>query len=100
MQAAHVTLIPRKSEKAYYSALQNAYVFIVPKTANKNDIAAAVAKQYDVAVVAVNVVVAKGKTTRSIRKGRPVAGKHADIKKAYVTLAEGDSIKLFEEEKK
>jgi large subunit ribosomal protein L23 len=74
------------------------YVFNVPKSANKNDIAEAVAQQYSVNVETVNIVIAKGKVKQTVRNGHPVKGQRRDVKKAYVTLAEGSSIKTFEEE--
>ncbi|MGD8373862.1 MAG: 50S ribosomal protein L23 [Candidatus Woesebacteria bacterium] len=98
MSANELTLIPRISEKTYALAQANTYVFNVPSNVNKQQIADAVTKQYDVTVKDVNIVIAKGKVKQTIRKGRPVQGKRNDVKKAYVTLAEGSSIKMFEEE--
>lgn len=98
MSAVELTLIPRASEKTYAMAQTNTYVFNVPLSANKQQIAQAVAKQYDVTVKTVNIVIAKGKVKQTIRKGRPVEGKRRDVKKAYVALAKGSSIKIFEEE--
>lgn len=94
-----ITVIPRISEKSYAQAQNKTYTFKVPTSANKNQIADAVAKQYDVTVTDVRVLIAKGKVKNTVRKGgRPVKGQRVDVKKAYVTLAEGDAIKLFEEE--
>lgn len=93
-----LTLIPRISEKTYAQSKKRVYTFVVPKDANRSEIAQAVAQQYGVNVIDVNIVIAKGKVKQTVRKGRPVEGKRRDIKKAYVTLAEGSSIKLFEEE--
>lgn len=98
MSANELTLIPRISEKTYALAQANTYVFNVPSNVNKQQITDAVTKQYDVTVKDVNIVIAKGKVKQTIRKGRPVQGKRSDVKKAYVTLAEGSSIKMFEEE--
>lgn len=96
---SELTLIPRISEKSYALARNNTYVFTVPREANKNQVAAAVAKQYDVTVKDVRIVIVKGKLKQSYRKGgRPIEGRRKDVKKAYVTLAEGSSIKIFEEE--
>jgi large subunit ribosomal protein L23 len=87
------------SEKAYAQAqTANTYVFIVPKTTSKQAVAEAVAAQYDVTVKTVNVLVAKGKAKQTMRKGRPIKGRRSDSKKVYVTLAEGNSIKIFEEQ--
>lgn len=97
--SAHLKLIPRRTEKTFASAQKGVYVFTVPTTANKNDITAAVAEQFEVTVTDVRVVNVKGKVKQQFRKnGRSVKGKRSDTKKAYVTLAEGDSIKIFEEE--
>ncbi len=89
---------PRISEKTYAQAQNGMYVFDVPVRANKQQITDAVAKQYDVTVVDVNTVLAKGKVKKSYRKGgSPVVGKRNDVKKAYVRLAEGQTIPVFAE---
>ena len=95
-----VLLKPRVSEKAYgQSQLQNVYVFEVPKGTGKLEVAAAVKAQFDVTVLAVNMLNVKGKVKRTVRRGgRPTTGKRADFKKAYVTIKEGDSIPLFAED--
>lgn len=90
-------LIPHISEKAYGQSQTNTYVFKVPTSANKQQVAAAVTAQYSVGVEGVRVVISKGKLKRTIRKGRPYPGRRSDVKKAYVTLVEGDSIKIFDE---
>lgn len=104
MNAAHLVLKPRVSEKAYGQSLsQRTYIFDVPKTANKQQIADAVSEQFKVKVTGVRTLIAKGKPVRSMvmnRTRRRVDVTRSNFKKAYVTLAEGDSIKLFEEEKK
>lgn len=93
-------IIPRISEKTFAQAQNGMYVFDVPKRANKQQIANAVAKQYSVQVVDVNTTILKGKVTRSYRKGgSPVAGRRVDVKKAYVRLAQGQTIPVFEEKK-
>lgn len=88
---------PRLSEKAYgLSEVQGTYVIDVPAAANKQTVASAVKAQFGVTVVAVRIVNAKGKTKRTVRKGgRPVMGKRADVKKAYITLKEGDKLPFF-----
>lgn len=90
-------LRPRISEKAYgLTTTRNTYVFEVPKGANRFEVAQAVAVQYEVTVEGVNILNIKGKVKRTIRKGgRPIMGKRADVKKAYVTLKEGDSLPIF-----
>ena len=88
----------RISEKTYAQAQNGMYVFDVPVRATKQQIADAVAKQFAVEVVTVNTVLAKGKVKKAYRKGgSPVIGKRRDVKKAYVRLADGQSIPVFEE---
>lgn len=106
MNAAHLILKPRLSEKSYDASITtNTYVFDVNKSANKQQVAAAVAAQYGVKVAAVRTMVTKGKPVRSMvmnRSRRRVDVTRSNFKKAYVTLVEGDSIKIFDqpEEKK
>lgn len=89
-------VIPRMSEKSYQQSQNGMYIFNVPIKATKQQIADAVAKQFEVTVETVNVTVAKGKVKKSYRKGgQPVTGRRKDVKKAYVRLAEGNSIPVF-----
>lgn len=92
-------LRPRLSEKTFGLAnAHNVYVFDVPGEANANVVAAAVTAQFGVAVLNVNIANQKGKTKRTVRKGgRAVAGQRSDVKKAYVTLKEGDKLPFFDE---
>lgn len=69
-----------------------AYTFVVAREANKIEIARAVEKQFNVKVRDVRTMRYAGKQKRM---GRFV-GRKASWKKAVVTLAEGDSIELFE----
>ncbi len=100
------SVIPRTTEKAYGQSLKNVYVFDVPVSANKKEIADVVTKQFDVKVTNVATTVQSGKAVRCSRgKNRyPGTTHRQDTKKAYVTLAAGNSIKVFdvpeEEEKK
>jgi large subunit ribosomal protein L23 len=90
-------LKPRMSEKTYaMSQATGTYAIEVPGNASKDSIAKAVAAQFGVTVTTVNIINVKGKTKRTVRKGgRPTAGKRSDIKKAYVTLKEGDKLPFF-----
>lgn len=92
-----LTLIPHISEKAYGQSQNNTYVFRVPMTANKQQIISAVAEQYSVKIADVRIVIAKGKRKKTIRGGKPYEGFRSDAKKAYVTLVEGDRLKIFDE---
>ena len=90
-------IIPVVSEKSYAQAQTGTYTFKVPTTANKQQVAAAVAKQYDVTVTSVTSIITKGKVKRTYRKGgASVTGTRSDVKKAYVRLAQGQSIPVFE----
>lgn len=95
-----MTLKPRVSEKAYaQSQAANVYVFQVPADANKLTIAEAVESQFGVTVLAVNIANIKGKVKTSYRKrGGRTSGARADIKKAYVTVKQGDTIPVFASE--
>lgn len=101
-----ISVTPRATEKAYAQSQKNVYVFNVPLTANKQEIAAAIEAQFEVKVTGVKTVVQSGKAVRFSRgKNRyPGTTNRKDSKKAYVTLAEGSSIQVFdqpaEEEKK
>ena len=70
----------------------NQVVFRVRKTANKDEIRKAVETFFKVKVEKVHTVNFLGKKRRTA-KG---VGKRSDWKKAYVTLAEGQSIDFFE----
>ncbi|AXK72542.1 50S ribosomal protein L23 [Lysobacter sp. TY2-98] len=83
---------PRISEKtARLQEVSNQYVFEVSTEANKIEIKEAVEKIFGVNVRAVNVVNVKGKNKAfKFRMGR-----RSDWRKAYVTLAEGQSIDVM-----
>ena len=96
---AIVFIYPRATEKAYAQSQKNVYVFNAPLDATKRDIAETVETQYDVKVVNVTTAVQSGKAVRFSRgKNRyPGTTTRKDTKKAYVTLAEGNSIQIFAE---
>lgn len=83
-----VIIAPVITEKATIMAEQNKVVFKVAKTATKPQIKMAVEKLFDVKVTAVNTLVRKGKT----KQFRGTIGRQSDVKKAIVTLADGQSI--------
>lgn len=89
-----VLLSPVVSEKSYALLEANQYTFIVHPTASKPEIADAVRSIFDVTVLKVNTINRQGKKTRNRRTGK--VGSKASTKRAIVTLAEGDSIDLFE----
>ena len=83
-----VIVAPHITEKATLVSEQNAVVFRVANKATKPEIKAAVEALFDVSVVGVNTIVQKGKT----KKWKGVPYTKSDVKKAIVTLREGQTI--------
>lgn len=83
-----VIVKPVITEKATMASENGAVVFQVAKTASKPVIKDAVEALFGVKVKAVNTTITKGKTKRF--RGQP--GVRSDVKKAYVTLEEGQTI--------
>ncbi|SMQ58610.1 large subunit ribosomal protein L23 [Altererythrobacter xiamenensis] len=85
-----VILAPHITEKSTMASEHNAVVFKVAGDATKPQIKEAVEAIYDKKVVGVNTLVMKGKSKRW--RGKPY--KRTDVKKAIVTLAEGEMIDI------
>ena len=83
-----VILSPHITEKSTLLSEHNAVVFKVARDATKPQIKAAVEALFGVSVTGVNTITQKGKTKRW--RGRPYM--RSDVKKAVVTLADGQSI--------
>ncbi len=83
-----VILSPVITEKATIASEKNQVMFKVSRTATKPQIKEAVEKLFDVKVKAVNTLVRKGK--KKAFKG--TLGQQSDVKKAIVTLEEGQRI--------
>jgi len=79
---------PVITEKATMASENNAVVFEVAIDANKPQIREAVESLFNVKVKAVNTTITKGK----VKRFRGKLGKRKDVKKAYVTLEEGNTI--------
>lgn len=79
---------PIITEKATLASESGAVVFEVAMDATKPEIKEAVEKLFNVKVKAVNTTVTKGK----VKKFRGRTGTRRDVKKAYVTLADGATI--------
>lgn len=94
-----ISVFPRATEKAYGQSKSNIYVFDAPTDANKQQIVSAVESQFKVKVVNIKTLVQFGKAVRASKgkRARPGLTNRKDSKKAYVTLAKGDSIKVFDE---
>ena len=83
-----VIVSPAITEKSTMASEQNQVVFNVAKDASKPEIKAAVEALFGVKVKAVNTLVRKGK----VKRFRGFIGKQKDVKKAVVTLVEGQTI--------
>ena len=83
-----VIVSPVITEKSTLVSEHNQVVFNVARDASKPEIKAAVEALFGVKVKSVNTLLRKGKVKRF--RGRP--GKRKDVKKAYVTLEEGNTI--------
>jgi len=71
----------------------NKYVFEVYKSANRTEIAKAIEKMFDVKVSRVNVLNKKGKK-KSSRTRAGKGGRTSDVKRAIISLKEGDKIEI------
>jgi large subunit ribosomal protein L23 len=89
-----VILRPVVSEKSYGLLDQGVYVFVVAPGSNKTEIRYAVEEIFGVNVVNVNTVNRQGKRKRNRKK--QTFGRRPNTKRAFVTLAPGQSIPIFE----
>ncbi|MGH7156525.1 MAG: 50S ribosomal protein L23 [Candidatus Saccharimonadales bacterium] len=95
---APFSLKPRVSEKAYgLSENSNVYTFDIEAGTNKFDVMRAVESQYEVTATKVRIAGVPGKAKRTYRqRGRKsLQGQRSDVRKAYVTLKEGDKLPIF-----
>jgi large subunit ribosomal protein L23 len=83
-----IVLAPHITEKSTMLSENNSVVFKVAPGASKPEIKAAIEALFGVKVTNVNTIVTKGKTKKW--KGQPY--RRSDVKKAIITLAEGQSI--------
>ncbi|MFA5155364.1 MAG: 50S ribosomal protein L23 [Patescibacteria group bacterium] len=83
---------PVITEKATNQVEHNKYSFLVASGANKISIAAAVRALYGVKPTSVNIINRRGK---QVTRGR-IQGSRSDSKVAVVTLAKGETIKVYE----
>ena len=85
-----VIVAPVVTEKSTMASEHNQVVFDVAIDSTKPQIKAAVEELFSVKVKAVNVNIRKGKT----KKFRGITGRRKDVKKAIVTLVEGQVIDI------
>jgi large subunit ribosomal protein L23 len=83
-----VIVSPAITEKSTLASEQNQVVFNVARKATKPEIKAAVEALFSVKVTGVNTLIRKGK----VKRFRGTVGRQSDVKKAVVTLADGQSI--------
>ena len=89
-----VIIKPVVSEKSYALLDANVYTFVVHTDASKPEIHDAIESIFGVKVVRVNTLNRNGKRKRNRKTG--TFGSRPDTKRAFVTLADGDRIDLFE----
>ncbi len=92
MNAWDIVKKPVITEKSMQLMEENKYTFIVDMRANKPEIRKAIEELFKVKVRKVRTMRVKGK----LRRFRTSVGRTPDVKKAIVTLAEGEKIELFE----
>ncbi|MFA5000156.1 MAG: 50S ribosomal protein L23 [Patescibacteria group bacterium] len=83
---------PLITEKATDLSAENKYVFMVAAGANKIEIAKAIHSVYGIKPIKVNLINIPGKR---VSRGR-ISGQRKDRRKAVITLAKGESIKIYE----
>jgi len=96
MKLSDVLIKPILSEKA--NAQQDKlrrYAFRVAKKANKLEIKKAIEDFYGVTVMEVNTATAPGKNKTRFTKAGYISGQKPSFKKAFITIAEGDTIDLY-----
>ena len=96
MKASDVLIKPILSEKANGQQEKlRRYAVRVSKDANKLEIQKAVETFYGVTVTKVNTVVVPGKNKTRYTKAGLVKGRKPSVKKAMVTVAEGETIDMY-----
>ncbi len=86
-----ILIRPIVSEKSYSLMDEGRYTFEVDPRSNKTEIKIAVEQIFGVTVVSVNTINRQGKAQRT----RAGVGKRKDVKRAIVTVAEGQAIDVF-----
>ena len=87
-RALSIIIKPMLTEKSTNLNQFNQYTFVVDKKSNSHDIQQAVEKIFKVKVTKVNTSILRGK----LKSFKGSIGYKKDIKKAIVTLAEGNTI--------
>lgn len=96
MKLSEVLVKPLVTEKSNkLSDQRRTYAFRVDRKANKLEVKKAVEDFYGVTVVEVNTVVVPGKAKSKFTKAGFISGRKPAYKKAYVKVAEGETIDLY-----
>ena len=96
MKPSDVLIKPILSEKANkQSEKMNRYSFVVDKKANKLEIKKAIESFYGVTVNSVNTIVVPSKAKAKYTKAGFIVGRKPSKKKAILTVAEGETIDLY-----
>ena len=96
MKQSDILIKPIVTEKSNKLTDQRrTYAFRVNRKANKLEIKKAVEDFYGITVVDVNTVVVPGKSKSKFTKGGFISGRKPAYKKAYVSVAEGETIDLY-----
>jgi len=97
MKTADVLVRPVLTEKVNGQMEKSGrYTFVVAKAANKLEVKKAIEEFYGVKVDEVNTLVVPAKNKSRFTKAGVLKGRKSGYKKAIITLAEGDSIDLFQ----
>jgi large subunit ribosomal protein L23 len=96
MKLSDVLVKPIVTEKSNkLSDKSRTYAFKVDRKANKLEVKKAVQDFYGVTVVEVNTVVVPGKAKSKFTKAGFISGRKPSYKKAYVKVADGETIDLY-----
>jgi large subunit ribosomal protein L23 len=96
MKLSEVLIKPIVTEKSNkLSDQRRTYAFRVNRKANKLEVKKAVEDFYGVSVIDVNTIVVPGKAKTKFTKAGFISGRKPAYKKAYVTVAEGETIDLY-----
>lgn len=96
MKQSEILIKPILTEKANSQQEKlRRYAFKVARKANKLEIKRAIESFYGVSVISVNTAVVPGKHKSRTTKSGIVEGRKSAYKKAYVTVAEGETIDLY-----
>ena len=91
-----ISIKPNITERATkLSEKRNCYTFRVSPDANKYQIKSLIQQIYGVKVESVNTAIVRGKNKSRWTKSGLLRGKTARWKKAYVTVAAGQTIEFF-----